>query len=313
MSFENKNYWALILGGSSGFGLATAKKLASLGMNIFVVHRDRRGSMEKIEEEFSSIKKNRIQFQAINTDALSLENITHIREELQKSMGVHGKLRLLMHSIAFGNLKLIAPQIQDSRQNPIQKLATKLQLKEEKVHSAVNELFREGEYHFSDIADPPSYTSHSFINDEDMQNTIYSMGSSILTYTQELSQKKLFTNDARVIGMTSEGNEIAWKGYAAVSAAKLVLESIMRSIAVEFAPHGIRANVVQAGITDTPALRLIPGSQHIRANAIKRSPFRRLTQPEDVANVISMLASDEAGWINGTIIRVDGGEHISGT
>jgi enoyl-[acyl-carrier protein] reductase I len=43
-----------------------------------------------------------------------------------------------------------------------------------------------------------------------------------------------------------------------------------------------------------------------------RNPFRRLTTPRDVANVICLLATDEAGWINGEVIRVDGGEHISG-
>ena len=45
---------------------------------------------------------------------------------------------------------------------------------------------------------------------------------------------------------------------------------------------------------------------------IKRNPFGRLTKPEDVANVISLLAMDESAWINGSLIRVDGGEHISG-
>ena len=315
MNFENKNYWALILGGSSGFGLATAKKLAYQGMNIFVVHRDRRGSMEKIEKEFAIIKKHNIQFEAMNTDALSIENIHNITEQLQKSMGQKGRVRLLMHSIAFGNLKLIAPQIdknQNKQADTLQKLAEKLKIGISELQSAVDNLFEEDEYLLSDIAKPAQYNNEAFIEDEDMQNTIYSMGSSILTYTQVLAQKKLFANDSRVIGMTSEGNKVAWRGYAAISAAKVVLESSVRNIAMEFAPHGIRANVVQAGVTDTPALKLIPGSQHLRANAIKRNPFKRLTKPEDVANVIALLSSDEAQWINGTIIRVDGGERISG-
>ena len=78
------------------------------------------------------------------------------------------------------------------------------------------------------------------------------------------------------------------------------------------APYGIRANVVQAGVTDTPALRAIPGHTHLRARARLRNPFRRLTTPVDVARVICLLASDEAAWINGEVIRVDGGEHVSG-
>jgi enoyl-[acyl-carrier protein] reductase I len=50
----------------------------------------------------------------------------------------------------------------------------------------------------------------------------------------------------------------------------------------------------------------------MKAQARLRNPFRRLTTPRDVANVIGLLATDEAAWINGEVIRVDGGEHISG-
>ena len=129
---------------------------------------------------------------------------------------------------------------------------------------------------------------------------------------QETFTRGLFAPDARVFGMTSEGNELAWKGYAAVGAAKVALESLSRSIAVEFAPYGIRSNVIQAGITFTPAQDAIPGSAHMRAQAVSRNPFGRLTTPRDVANVIALLSTDEAAWINGEVIRVDGGEHISG-
>ena len=75
---------------------------------------------------------------------------------------------------------------------------------------------------------------------------------------QALFARGLFGADARVFGLTSEGNNIAWKGYAAVAAAKVALEALARSIAVEFAPVGLRCNVIQAGITETPALAAIP-------------------------------------------------------
>jgi NAD(P)-dependent dehydrogenase (short-subunit alcohol dehydrogenase family) len=138
------------------------------------------------------------------------------------------------------------------------------------------------------------------------------MGTSLVDWVQDVRRRGLFAADARVIGLTSEGNEVAWKGYAAVAAAKVALESVSRAIAVEMAPHGIRANVVQAGVTDTPALRLIPGSAHLKAQARRRNPFGRLTTPEDVARVIHLLCLPEAAWINGEVIRVDGGEHVSG-
>ena len=56
---------------------------------------------------------------------------------------------------------------------------------------------------------------------------------------------------------------------------------------------------------------MIPGSSEIKKHSLQRNPFDRLTLPEDVANVVYLLSKDEAGWINGTVIPVDGGEHIS--
>ena len=145
-----------------------------------------------------------------------------------------------------------------------------------------------------------------------MARTIHSMGTSLLGWTQGLHMRRMFSADARVFGLTSEGNAVAWKGYAAVAAAKVALESVSRSIAVEMAHFGIRSNVIQAGVTDTPALRMIPGADQLKAHGRTRNPFGRLTTPEDVADVIYLLSLPEAAWITGEVIRVDGGEAVSG-
>jgi len=313
LDFKNKNYWALILGGSSGFGLATAKKLSSMGMNICVAHRDRKGSMAKIEEEFNDIKKTGVQFLPVNTNALTPEGRAEVLEELKKAMGPQGRVRLVLHSIAFGNLKLIAPlKEKDGVVKARESLASKLGVSKEDLTKAVNELFEEGVPELFSVADYPPYQSDMLAEDEDVANTVYSMGTNLLTWVQDVFSRKLFADDARVIGLTSEGNTIAWRGYAAVSAAKVAMEAVSRSIAVEFAPHGIRSNIIQAGVTDTPALRLIPGSSHMRATTVLRNPMKRLTETSDVADFIALMCTDEAGWVNGDIIRVDGGEHISG-
>ncbi|HZJ35428.1 MAG TPA: SDR family oxidoreductase, partial [Gillisia sp.] len=109
---------------------------------------------------------------------------------------------------------------------------------------------------------------------------------------------------------TSEGNKKAWKNYAAVSAAKVVLEALTRSMALEFAPYGIRANCIQAGVTVTRSFQMIPDNETLRIHALKHNPFKRLTVPNDVANVVYLLSKDEAGWITGSIIPVNGGEHL---
>lgn len=303
--------WALILGGSSGFGLATAHRLSRAGLNVCVVHRDRRGAMRRIEPEFDEIRGRGVSFVSYNDDALSPEKQVTILDDFAGHLGEQGHVRLLMHSIAFGNLKLIGPEKQAS-DAATEALAARLGVDAATVREAADELFEGGVDGVAGLAAAPAYADDRFIEDADVARTIYAMGTSMLTWTRELRDRGMFADDARVLGMTSEGNEVAWKGYAAVAAAKVALESVSRSIAVEMAHAGIRSNIVQAGVTDTPALRAIPGSLNLKAQARTRNPFGRLTTPEDVADVVYLLSLPEAAWINGTIIRVDGGERISG-
>jgi len=309
---SGQNDWALILGGSSGFGLATAHKLSEHGLNICVVHRDRRGAMSRIEPEFERIRERGVTLVTFNQDALADDSRAEILDDLAQHLEAQGgRIRLLLHSIAFGNLKLIGPEA-PSRSMARATLARELDIEEERLAEVVDRSFAEGVDGVQGLTSPPGYSQDLFLEDEDMVRTIYAMGTSLLTWTQDVLGRGLFAADARVLGMTSEGNEVAWKGYAAVAAAKVALESVSRSIAVEMAHFGLRSNIVQAGVTDTPALRLIPGNDHLKAQARTRNPFGRLTTPEDVANVIYLLSLPEAAWINGAIIRVDGGEHISG-
>ena len=308
-----QGYWGVVLGGSSGFGLATAQKLAELGMNLCLVHRDRRATLRRVEPEFEKIRGHGVELLTYNTDALSAEKRADILGELAEKMGDE-RVRFLLHSIAFGNLKLIAPE----RPRPnapapaTDALAAKLGVDAEQLRSAVDELFLAGHDDLYTVATPPQYSQKSMLDHEDFTRTIHCMGTSMLDWTQDLLARGLFADDARVFGLTSEGNTVAWKGYAAVAAAKVSLESVARSIAVEMAPYGVRCNVIQAGVTETPALAAIPGSGHLKAQAKTRNPFGRLTTPRDVANLISLLTRDEAAWVNGEVIRVDGGEHISG-
>lgn len=303
--------WALILGGSSGFGLATAHELSRHGVNLCLVHRDRRGAMRRIEPEFDAIRERGATLLTFNEDALDPDVRGSILDALESALGEGAKVRVLLHSIAFGNLKLIAPEARPET-TARAALAEALEIDEARLAATVDRLFADGLDQLGGLTTPPAYSGDSFIEDEDLQRTIHAMGTSLLGWTQELHRRGLFASDARVFGLTSEGNEVAWKGYAAVAAAKVALESISRAIAVEMAPYGIRSNIIQAGVTDTPALRVIPGSAHLKAAARRRNPFRRLTTPEDVARVIHLLSLPEAAWVNGEVIRVDGGEHVSG-
>jgi NAD(P)-dependent dehydrogenase (short-subunit alcohol dehydrogenase family) len=162
------------------------------------------------------------------------------------------------------------------------------------------------------LAAEGSGSGETLLSEEDFAQTLHAMGSSLSLWTTRLLRDKLLAPDTRVLGITSEGGEKASPYYAAVGAAKAVLQSLCRSMALELAPFGIRTNLVSAGVTDTPGIRSIPGHEEMMLHAIHRNPFGRLTQPEDVANVIWLLTLPESAWINGAIIRVDGGEQIVG-
>jgi NAD(P)-dependent dehydrogenase (short-subunit alcohol dehydrogenase family) len=308
--FEGR--WAVILGGSSGFGLATAHKLAVHGMNLCLVHRDRRAALRRVEPEFEKIRGQGVELLRFNVDAVATDARASVLDALAEATAGGGRVRVLLHSIAFGSLKPIAPQGSSQRgPDPRNALARKLGVDAATLRDAVDDLFAGGCDALHGLASPPDYGERT-LDAEDFARTIHCMGTSLLDWTQELLARGLFADDARVFGLTSEGNAVAWKGYAAVSAAKTALESVARSIAVELAPHGLRCNVLQPGVTETPALAAIPGSAQLKAQALRRNPFGRLTRPADVANAVFLLSLDEAAWINGALIRVDGGEHVSG-
>jgi len=310
----DREHWAIVLGGSTGFGLATAQKLANHGMNIALIHRDRKSAMVQIERSFDAIRETGVRLITVNGDALSAEARCSFLDALAEVSAPRRNVRLLLHSIAYGNLKPLVPAPPTVWAKPHrarQRLAAALGIAEDVLAQSLQPLFgrEEGDpLHYLELTSEPD--GDHCLEEEDFGRTVHAMATSLAVWTQDIFQRGLFAGSARVIGLTSEGNEVALPSYAAVSAAKGALEAVCRSIAVELAPYGIRANIVQPGVTDTAALAKIPGSQHMKAAARLRNPFGRLTTPEDVANFICLLCTDEAAWVNGAVIRVDGGERI---
>lgn len=262
MKGNQKKEWALILGGSSGLGLATARKLAKHGYNLIVLHRDRRADLPEITTVFKQLADEGIRFKSFNADATHDEKRASVIKEIETLLPGDEKIKVLVHSIAKGNLKSMG------------------------------------------------FSNDSTLTNQDFKTTLNAMALSLYDWTRELMHRQLFTSDSRVVSFTSEGSYRILPNYAAVSAAKATLESITRSMAVEFAQQGLKANCIQAGITATAALKRIPKSDIIKERALKRNPSGRLTQPEDVANVVYLLCSEEARWITGTVITVDGGESL---
>ena len=124
--------------------------------------------------------------------------------------------------------------------------------------------------------------------------TLDVMANSLVYWTQDLFFAELLAPGARIFAMTSAGDHIVWPAYGAVSAAKSALESHVRQLAVELAPNRMSVNALRAGVTDTPALRKIPGNEAMIERITAMHPAGRLTGPEDVAGALVALC-DEGG------------------
>lgn len=148
------------------------------------------------------------------------------------------------------------------------------------------------------------------ITQAQMEMTMDVMANSLVYWTQGLMARNLIRRGGRIFALTSSGGHTVFPYYGAVSAAKSALQSHIRQLAMELGPHGITANSIMAGVTDTPALRKIPNSDTMLDIARKKNPSGRLTTPEDIAKVIAMLSTEHAAFMSGNIIGVDGGEDV---
>jgi len=150
------------------------------------------------------------------------------------------------------------------------------------------------------------------VSQEALEMTLNVMANSLVYWAQDCFKAGLLAKGCRIFAMTSSGGTRVWPTYGPVSAAKAALESHCRQLALELAPYGVTANAIRAGVTDTPALRKIPGNDVMIETALQRNPNGRLTTPQDVADAVALLMHREAAWISGNVLGVDGAEDIVG-
>lgn len=112
----------------------------------------------------------------------------------------------------------------------------------------------------------------------------------------------------RIIAISSTLSRHSGPGFSSHSAAKAALDGLMRSLALELGPHGIRVNVVAPGLTDTDATAHQP--EPMKAAVAHGTPLGRIGQPQDVAGAVLALASDLAGFVTGTWVPVNGGAYM---
>jgi enoyl-[acyl-carrier protein] reductase III len=111
---------------------------------------------------------------------------------------------------------------------------------------------------------------------------------------------------ASIVGISSLGSQRVLRNYSLVGTSKAALESLIRYLAVELAPSGIRANAVSGGVVDTGALDHFPNKDEMLAFG-RQNPAGRLVRPEDIAEAVVFLCSPQAEMIRGQTLVVDGG------
>lgn len=262
---STKNYYALILGASSGFGKATAIELAKNGYNIYGVHMDLGANKQKAEEVLQEIKSYGVDAHFFNTNAADDRNRAMVLDAIKENAAKveNHELRVLVHSLAFGALKYLVSE----------------------------------------------YENQS-VNRKQLEMTMDVMANSLVYWTQDVFTNKLFAYNSRIFAFTSIGTYKSMLNYGPVSAAKAALDAYIRQLAIELAPYGISANSIFAGVTDTPAASKIPGFKSMIKLAEIQNPFSRVTKELDVAKAVLALSNPDLLFINGDMIKVDGGDSI---
>jgi enoyl-[acyl-carrier protein] reductase III len=110
-----------------------------------------------------------------------------------------------------------------------------------------------------------------------------------------------------VVAVSSLGSIRVLENYTLVGTSKAALESLVRYLAVELAPRGIRVNAVSAGVVETGALEHFPNRDEMIASGLARTPAGRLVEPPDIAAAVAFLCSGDADMVRGHTLVVDGG------
>jgi 7-alpha-hydroxysteroid dehydrogenase len=125
--------------------------------------------------------------------------------------------------------------------------------------------------------------------------------------SQESAKRMQKVGGGSIVTLSSTGNLVYIENYAGHGTNKAAVEAMSRYAAAELGDMGIRVNAVSGGPIDTDALKAFTNYEEVKNATIERSAVNRMGTPEDIANAIYFLCTDEASWITGQTITVDGG------
>jgi enoyl-[acyl-carrier protein] reductase III len=121
----------------------------------------------------------------------------------------------------------------------------------------------------------------------------------------------LMHDGGQIVSISSLGSHMVMPAYTVVGVSKAALEALTRYLAIELAPKGIKVNAVSAGAVETEALKLYANDKSLPFFSIQKTPAGRMVLPEDIANLVAFLCSEDSYMIRGQVITIDGGFSIA--
>ncbi|MCS6974578.1 MAG: SDR family oxidoreductase [Cyclobacteriaceae bacterium] len=239
---------AIVTGGASGIGLATAKTLAGRNIYTIIIGRDEL----KLEHAVKAIGEN------CEGIAFDLNQTAKIPELVQRILNHHHKIDILVNNAGI-NLKKPALEV----------------------------------------------------SDEEFQRILQTNLISVFALTREVARIMVKNKSGSIINISSMAAQYGLPGVVAYTASKTAIEGITRALATELSPSGVRVNCIAPGfILTSMSAAAFNGDPERKQKVLARTPMGKLGDPQDVANAVYFLASDEASFITGTVIPVDGGNSI---
>jgi NAD(P)-dependent dehydrogenase (short-subunit alcohol dehydrogenase family) len=149
------------------------------------------------------------------------------------------------------------------------------------------------------------------LTDEEFDSIIKTNQYAVFSFTREIAKKMVPRGKGSVIMISSMASQYGIPKVVAYSASKSAVEGMTRAMAVELSPLGVRVNCIAPGFIATEmSAKALNNDKERMQKVLSRTPMAKLGQPSDIGNAVVYLSSDEAGYVTGVVLPVDGGNSI---
>lgn len=239
---------AVVTGGASGLGFATARKLSQNNIFTIIIGRNE----EKLKNACEELGKN---CAPVVFDMNCLESIPELVQNINKK---YGHIDILVNNAGINLKKFMLD-----------------------------------------------------VTNEEFQKVILTNLTSVFALSREVARVMIPQQSGSIINISSMASHYGIPQVIAYTASKSGVEGMTRSMAVELSPKGIRVNCIAPGFIFTKMSSAALDSDPERKNKVlSRTPMGKLGLPEDVANAVYFLSTDESAFVTGTVIPVDGGNSV---